>query len=257
MPVWLTGESGTGKETVARVIHHNGPRRERAFAGLVCGGLQPYLIDGLLFGKGGAGFGKVIGTLYLKNPHLLPAAMQDKILNWCDSAAGPRLICGATCTAGELLTAGQLAARFHTRYSAFDITLPPLRTRLDDLPRVCERAGLPRPVAEVLTMLRAYSWPGNLRELADVLAKADGGPLTKDHLPRVIRERHLIASHPPAASPPLPKMDDVLTAVEKRLIETALAEAGGNQSDAAERLGIFRQRLARRIAALGIAGGAE
>ncbi len=252
MPVWVTGEPGTGKETVARVIHHNGPRRERAFVGLVCGGLQPYLIDGLLFGKGGAAGGRVVGTLYLKNPHLLPAATQDKILNWCDSAAGPRLVSGATAAAGELVTAGRLARPFHTRYAAFDITVPPLRTRLDDLPKLCERAGLPRPAADVLAMLRAHSWPGNLRELADVLAKADGGPLTKEHLPRVIRERHLIATHALAAPPPMPKMDDILTAVEKRLIETALAETGGLLGEAAERLGVFRQRLARRMAALGI-----
>ncbi len=255
MPVWITGEPGTGKEAVARVIHHNGPRRERAFVGLVCGGLQPYLIDGLLFGKGGAAGGRVVGTLYLKNPQRLHAATQDKILNWCDSAAGPRLICGATSPAGELVSAGRLARPFHTRYAAFDITVPPLRTHLDDLPKLCERAGLPRPAPDVLAMLRAYSWPGNLRELADVLAKAAGGPLTKDHLPRVVRERHLIATHAHGAPPPMPKMDDILTAVEKRLIENALAEAGGNQSEAAERLGVFRQRLARRMAALGMTGG--
>jgi DNA-binding NtrC family response regulator len=257
MPVWVTGEPGTGKETVARVIHHNGPRRERAFVGLACGGLQPYLIDGLLFGKGGAAGGRVAGTLYLKNPQLLPAATQDKILNWCDSAAGPRLVCGATSTAGELVTAGQLARPFHTRYATFDIPVPPLRSRLDDLPKLCERAGLPRPAADVLAVLRTYNWPGNLRELADVLAKAEGGPLTKDHLPRVIRERHLIATHPHTAPPRMPNLDDILTAVEKRLIENALAEAGGNQGVAAERLGVFRQRLARRIAALGIAGDGE
>lgn len=257
MPVWVTGEPGAGKETVARVIHHNGPRRERAFVGLACGGLQPYLIDGLLFGKGGVAGGRVVGTLFLKYPHLLPAATQEKILNWCDSAAGPRLVCAAPSPAGDLVTAGQLARPFHTRFAAFDITLPPLRMRLDDLPKLCDRAGLPRPAPDVLAMLRTYAWPGNLRELTDVLARADGGPLTKDHLPRVIRERHLIVTHPYTAPSPMPKLDDILTAVEKRLIENALAEAGGNQGVAAERLGVFRQRLARRIAALGIAGGGE
>jgi len=250
MPVWLAGEPGTGKETVARVVHHNGPRRERAFVGLACGGLQPYLIDGLLFGKGGAAGGRVVGTLYLKNPHLLPAATQEKVLNWCDSAAGPRLICGASATAADLVAVGKLARPFLTRYSAFDIGVPTLRARLDDLPRLLDRAGLPKPSPEVLAMLRAYSWPGNLREFAAVVAKADGGLLMKEHLPRVIRERHLISTLPPPP-PAHPKLDDVLSAVEMRLIETALAEAGGNQTLAAERLGIPRGRLVRRLTALG------
>lgn len=257
MPVWITGEQGTGKETVARVIHHHSPRRERAFVGLACGGLQPYLIDGLLFGKGGAAGGRVVGTLYLRNPHDLPAATQDRILNWCDSAAGPRLICGATSPAAEVVTAGKLARPFHTRFSAFDLTVPPLRSRLDDLPRLFDRLKCPPPSAEVLAILRAYSWPGNLREFAEVVAKAGGGPLQKDHLPRVIRERHLIATLPPAP-PPVRGLDDLLAAVEARLIAVALAEADGNQTLAAERLGIPRGRLVRRMAALNIStGGGE
>lgn len=254
MPVWIAGEPGTGKETVARVVHHNGPRRERAFVGLVCGGLQPYLIDGLLFGKGGAAGGRGVGTLYLKNPHDLPPATQDRILHWCDSAVGPRLICGTTSTAAELVAAGKLARPFHTRFSAFEIAVPPLRTRLEDLPRLFDRFKCPPPSAEVLAMLRTYPWPGNLRELAEVVAKVDGGPLHKDHLPRVIRERHLIATLP-SPPPPVRGLDDLLAAVEKRLIEVALAEANGNQTLAAERLGIPRGRLVRRMAALNITPG--
>lgn len=250
MPVWITGEPGTGKETIARVIHHNGPRRERAFVGLACGGLQPYLIDGLLFGKGGAAGGRVVGTLYLKNPHELAPATQEKILHWCDSATGPRLICGASSPAADLFAAGKLARPFHTRYSAFDLTVPPLRSRLDDLPRLFDRHGVPAPSAEVLAMLRAHSWPGNLRELAAVLATPDGGPLQKEHLPRVIRERHLIATLPPP--PPVRALDDLLAAVEKRLIAVALVEANGNQTLAAERLGIPRGRLVRRMAEYGL-----
>lgn len=259
MPVWLAGEPGTGKETVVRVIHHNGPRRERAFVGLVCGGLQPYLIDGLLFGKGGAAGGRVVGTLYLKNPHELSPATQEKILSWCDSPAGPRLICGATVPAVELVSAGKLARSFYTRFAAFDITVPPLRSRLDDLPILVDRLGIPRLSPDVLPILRAYSWPGNLREFAAVVAKTDGGPLTKELLPRVVRERHLIATNPPPP-PPVRGLDDLLASVEKRLIEVALSEAEGNQTLAAERLGIPRGRLVRRMTAFDIpphAGSSE
>lgn len=256
MPVWITGESGTGKETVARVIHHNSPRRERAFVGLNCGGLQPYLIDGLLFGKGGAASGRVVGTLYLKNPHELTPATQERILAWCDSAVGPRLVCGASVSAAGLVKDGKLARPFHTRFAAFEISVPPLRSRLDDLPRLFDQLGASVPAADVLAMLRMYSWPGNLREFGELVAKAGSTTLQKDHLPRVIRERHLIATLPPPPPPP-PKLDDVLAEVEKRLITVALSEAGGNQTLAAERLGIPRGRLVRRMAALDIAGGGE
>src|SRR5436190_193244 len=72
-PVWLVGEPGSGKETAARVIHHAGPRRNSGFVGLDCAGLQPYLVESLLFGHGGV-LGAPVGTLYLKDPVTLPRA---------------------------------------------------------------------------------------------------------------------------------------------------------------------------------------
>ena len=86
VPVWVIGEPGSGKETLARVIHHNSPRRERAFVALTCGGVQPYLIEGMLFGKGGLANGPHAGTLYLKHPAELVRPLQDRILAWCESA---------------------------------------------------------------------------------------------------------------------------------------------------------------------------
>lgn len=251
VPVWVVGEPGGGKETLARVIHHHSPRRERAFVGLACGGLQPYLIDGLLFGKGGLAGGPHVGTLYLKHPADLPRPQQDRILGWCESAFGPRLICGATATAAELVATAGLAPAFHTRYAAFEIRVPPLRERPADLPKLLSRLCETMPAADVLDALTAYHWPGNVRELVDVIAAA-GGPLTRDRLPRAIRERHLIVTAPPAGKRP-PTLDELLEAVEKRAIELALAKANGNAPLAAERLGVPRARVWRRMAALGIA----
>lgn len=251
--VWVHGEPGSGKETVARVIHHNGPRRERAFVGLPCGGLQPYILEGMLFGKGGLAGTPVVGTLYLNRPEELPRPLQDRILGWCESAFGPRLICGSTTTAEELVNSGRLVPAFFTRHAPIEIRVPALRERLDDLPLIVSRLLPGAAEPEAIAALRGYHWPGNWRELLDVLAAAGGQPLRKDHLPRVIRER-LLVGHTPAQAKPTPKLDEVLESVERRMIAAALAKSGGRLAEAAEVLGVWRARLSRRIAALGLGG---
>jgi transcriptional regulator with PAS, ATPase and Fis domain len=250
--VWIVGEPGSGKETLARVIHHNSPRRDRGFVGLNCGGIQPYLIEGMLFGKGGLAGGPHAGTLYLKNPVDLPRPLQDRILAWCESAFGPRLICGSNGSAIDLVANAGLASSFHTRHSAFEIRIPPLRERLDDLPILLSRLSEVPPMSDVLEVLKAYPWPGNIRELIEIVTQANPGPLSRDQVPRVIRERHLIATSPLPREKPPPHLDTVLEAVERRLIESALTATEGHLTQAAQRLGVFRSRLTRRMDALGI-----
>jgi len=260
-PVWISGEPGTGKETVARVIHHTGPRRERAFLGLECAGLQPHMIDGLLSGKGGLTAGPHVGTLLLKNPAALSRDVQRRLLEWVSGTNGPRLICNATGPASDPVRAGKLLTSFETECCAMDIIVPPLRDRLDDLPRLADhlldRMAVPKPtVAEdVFPVLRAYRWPGNVRELADVLASAadadDGGEITRDHLPRFVREAFLLDSNPRAPAKAI-KLDAVLEEVERRLVTQALAQVNGNLTAAASRLGIPRERLVRRLKAFGL-----
>ena len=251
--VWVHGEPGAGKETVARVIHHTSPRRERAFVGLPCGGLQPYILEGMLFGKGGLAGTPVVGTLYLNRPEELPRPLQDRVLGWCESAFGPRLMCGSTATAEELVKGGRLVPSFYTRHAPLDLRVPPLRERPDDLPLIVSQLLPGTPEPEAIEALRGYHWPGNWRELLDVLAAADGQPLRKDHLPRVIRER-LLVGHTPIPAKPSPKLDEVLETVERRMIAAALAKTGGRLAEAAEVLGVWRARLSRRIAALGLGG---
>lgn len=260
-PVWIVGESGSGKETVARVIHHTGPYRERAFLGLECAGLQPYLIDGLLSGKGGLASGSHVGTLVLKNPAALPRDAQRRLLDWALSANGPRLICTSAEPPGAAVRAGQLVATVETDCCAMELTVPPLRDRLDDLPRLAERlldrADGSRPAIgeDVFPVLRAHHWPGNVRELADVLASAaavaSAGKVTRDHLPRHLREAFLIASTPLPKAKEV-KLDAVLEEVERRLIARAVGQGNGNLTTAANRLGIPRERLIRRLKAWGL-----
>lgn len=256
-PLWLKGEPGTGKETAARAAHSAGPRREAAFAAIDCAGLQPYLVESLLFGHGGILAGEHVGTLYLKDPAALSRDLQQRVADhFADGAhAGTRLVCGSVRTAGREVAAGKLVAEFHTSLSVLELTVPPLHDRLADLPRYAARfvPGVAIDPA-ALAVLEAQPWANNLRELAGVLTAAStaaaGGPLKPEHLPRELRVRAGLV--PPAPKPKPITLDPILEAVEKQLIRLALRRANNHQTEAAELLGIFRARLWRRLEALGI-----
>lgn len=261
-PVWIVGEPGSGKETTARVIHHNGTRRERMFVGVDCAGLQPYLIESLLTGHGGLTGSDRVGTVYLKDPAALPRDLQQHLAELFTDGkpTTPRLVCGSAHTAAEDARDRGLIPDFHASLSVLEIRVPPLRERADDIPRIVTRlfepaAGIDPGFFEAAS---AYPWPGNLRELRDVLAGAVAAAgtdrLTRDHLPWDLRVRAGLDGPPPAAAPL--KLDAILEAVEKRLLRRALRKAGGNATRAAEMLGIWRARLLRRVQALGL-GAAE
>ena len=253
-PVWVVGEPGTGKETAARVIHSASRLRDRAFVAIDCAGLQPFLIDSLLFGHGGLSESDRVGTVYLKEPAELPRDLQQRLADHYQNQPDMRLICGSGRTAQEAVAAGALVPVFQTELSAFEVRVPPLRDRLDDLPRLAARIVPVRPIdAAALSVLRTHPWPGNVRELADVLieaaALAPTGPILREHLPHDLRVRAGI----PRTPPPKPlNLDAILEAVEKRLIQLALRKTNNSQTDAAEVLGVFRARLARRLEALGV-----
>jgi transcriptional regulator with PAS, ATPase and Fis domain len=261
-PVWLWGEPGTGKETAARVLHHAGPRRNLAFVGVDCAGLQPYLIESLFSGHGGVLESGHVGTVYLKEPESLPRDSQQRLAAGfaAETPGRPRLVCGSARPAWGGVTAGKLLPAFHTALSVLELPVPPLRDRLADLPRLVARLAPDAVIApEAFEVLCVQPWPGNLRELADVLveatATAAGGPVKPEHLPRELRLRAGIAPpDPPARSLAL---DPILETVEKRLIALAMRKTGGHHTKAAELLGVFRTRLSRRLEALGLneAGG--
>ena len=191
-PVWIVGEPGTGKETVARVTHALSALRDRAFVAIDCAGLQPFLIESLLFGHGGLGGSDRVGTVYLKEPAGLPRDLQQRLADHFTEQSGTRLVCGSVRTAQESVATGALMPVYHTSLSAFELRTPPLRDRLDDLPRLASRLVPNRPLdATALPVLRAHAWPGNLRELADVLteaaASAPSGPILREHLPHALR----------------------------------------------------------------------
>ena len=260
VPVWLVGEPGAGKETAARVIHHAGDRRERTFAAIDCGGLQPFLIESLFFGHGGLAASDRVGTVYLNDPAALPRDLQQRFVELVLPEKGttaPRLVCGSARTATEDVAAGKLLPEFDAVLSVLELRVPPLRERRDDIARLATdllespKVGIDPEFFEVAA---SYGWPGNLRELREVLAAAlaaaGTGRLAREHIPWAVR----VAAGREAKPAPAPalKLDSILETVEKRLLRLALARARGNSTKAAELLGIWRARLLRRVAALGL-----
>ena len=261
----VTGEPGSGKETTARVIHHAGTQRERAFVGIECAGLQPYLVESLLSGHGGLLGSDRVGTVYLKDPAALPRDLQQQLAEvFADpKPSTPRLICGSARPAAEDARDRGLIPDFHASLAVLELRVPPLRERPDDIARIVIRLLEPvtHPKAAIagidpsfFEVLAAYPWPGNLRELRGVLTQAvvaaGTGRVTREHLPWDLRSRAGLEGPAPAEASI--KLDPILEAVEKRLIRLALRKANNHQTEAAELLGIFRARLWRRLEALGI-----
>lgn len=252
-PVWVVGEPGSGKETVARVIHHTSASRDRAFVAIDCAGLQPYLIESLLFGHGGLGGSDRVGTVYLKEPAALPRDLQQRLADHFTEPAAARLVCGSERTAADAVMGGALVPQFQTALSALEVRVPPLRERLEDLPRLAARL-CDRPLdPAALAVLRGHAWLANLRELAAALHEATQGaatgPVLREHLPHELRVKvGIVRTHPPK---PL-ALDALLEAVEKKVIQLALKKANNHQTETAELLGVFRAKLWRRLDALGI-----
>ncbi len=265
LPVTLMGEPGAGKHWLARCIHGLSSRRDSAFACLDCPRLPYSALADVLFGDGGLGRRLRLGTLYLRQPDFLPREMQDRLAQMiaggqeATGATGPRLIAGFASDPAKEVTAGKLLPEFLCRLSPLVIHLPPLRERRRDLGRLVEmflsRASL---ISErrhltlssaAMKLIEEHSWPGNLRELYQVLVQASlrakGAALEAGDLPFHLR---------PAPAPPTRKLplDSLLEQIERRLIVLALRQAKNNKTEAAEILAIWRQRLLRRLEALGI-----
>ncbi len=279
--VLITGESGTGKELLARLIHRLSLRRDRGFFPVNCAALSESLLESELFGhERGAFTGAVStrrgifevasdGTLFLDEIASTSGAFQAKLLRVVESgefarvgATQPlrthaRLIAATNTDLHQAVEAGTFRADLFYRLRVVHLHLPPLRERPEDIPRLAEHllhthaTRLHKAVAsisdEALQALVRYRWPGNIRELDNVLERAVivavGDGVTLRDLPAEPGGPTSIAS-PPGGR--------VMEAMERALIEKALAEAGWNKSRAARRLGIGRRTLYSKAARYGI-----
>ncbi|HUL83069.1 MAG TPA: sigma 54-interacting transcriptional regulator [Gammaproteobacteria bacterium] len=287
--VLLSGESGTGKEVVARFIHRGSPRKDGPFVALNCAALPDQLLESELFGHDKGAFtgalsahpGRIeqaaAGVLFLDEVGEMSPSVQAKFLRVLQEREFQRL--GATraqradvrvlaATNRDLKTMvarGTFREDLYYRLAVFDIALPPLRERREDIPLLTEAflesvgRSVGRPAAgvadEARARLVAYAWPGNVRELRNVLERAvilcEGGLITSEHLPINVAASadaraaaaDLDGSAAPGAGRPLPPLE----AAERELIVQALARSGNNKSKAARLLGLTRAQLRSRI----------
>ncbi len=290
IPILVEGESGSGKELFASAFHRSGPRREGPFVAVNCAAIPEGLIESELFGYEEGAFtgarrkgvpGKIFqadgGTLFLDEIGDMPLNLQSRLLRVLQErsvtplgatrarAVNIFLICATHRRLKEEVAKGSFREDLYYRLNGIRFSLPPLRERtdLDELVSLMletESGGHPAPLIapEVMALFRGYRWPGNLRQLNNVIRASlalvgDGPVVTRAHLPEDFLEEvaHLEAAQsppPPSAATlhALPLGGDLET-LEIMAIQRALDAAEGNVSAAARQLGISRNTLYRKL----------
>jgi two-component system response regulator PilR (NtrC family) len=302
-PVHISGESGTGKELVARMIHASGPRAEGPFVPVNCGAIPSELMESEFFGhKRGSFSGAVAdkiglipsaegGTLFLDEVADLPLHMQVKLLRVIqektvraigeqrESPVDVRILSATHKNLGDLVAQAKFREDLFYRINVIELRVPPLRERAEDIPdlaggivrRLSRRLGIDPPTITpaAIDVLKAFPFPGNVRELENVLERAlalcnegriDVGDLQLRAVPRPENASPLPAevaaqlrgaptATAPAGSAPL---GDQLEDVERAAIVKALEAARYNKTAAAKALGMTFRALRYRIKKLGI-----
>jgi DNA-binding NtrC family response regulator len=289
--VLVLGESGTGKEMVARVLHARSHRTRGPFVAINCAAIPENLLESELFGHEKGAFTGAIGrrigrferasggTLFLDEIGDMSLALQSKILRAIQEreiervgGGNPvgidvRIVAATNRDLTEAVREGRFREDLYYRLAVVTLLLPPLRDRGPDLDQLAlhfvarygrEHARPIKAVAEeVFNLLHAHPWPGNVRQLRNAVERAvvmaDGDVLLPQHLPADIQ--HPQAPRASAEEPgemPLVTLEEM----EKRMIRRALRETGNNLTMAAEKLGIHRNTLRRKIAEYGLSPAA-
>ena len=286
-PVHIHGETGTGKELIARLIHENSPRKTGAFVAVNCGAIPRELMESEFFGhKKGSFTGAYSdkqglfesasdGTLFLDEVAELPSELQVKLLRAIQEkrvrpvgavAENPinlRLISATQKNLAQMVEQGQFRQDLYYRINVIPIAAPSLRARREDVPelvrhfidRISRNNDLPPPdiSAPALHALCRHAWPGNVRELENIIERTLA--LHDRECARIevadIRLPESRAAADTLAELAVP-MDDHLNRIETGLIRQALAETGGNITDAARLLGTTFRSLRYKMKKLGL-----
>ena len=280
-PVLLTGETGSGKGVLARWLHEQSSRHEEPFVDLNCAGFARELLESELFGheqgaftgasKAKPGLFEVAhrGTIFLDEIGDMDPQLQPKLLKVLEEKrfrrlgdtrerqSNVRLIAATHQDLKQLVREGKFRNDLYFRVSTIIVRVPPLRERDEDIPELAERfldnarAEVGRPQIllskQALSALREYPWPGNIRELKNVIERA--ALLTRDN----VIDAHDLHLEPESAPPS--KQDSsrlTLRELERVHIQNALAEEKGHMGRTAMRLGIARSSLYSKIKTLGI-----
>jgi nitrogen regulation protein NR(I) len=305
--VLITGESGTGKELIAKALHRGSARRDKPLIKVNCAAIPKDLVESELFGyERGAFTGAVAskpgrfeladgGTLFLDEIGEVPVEMQVKLLRALQESefervggiktlhVDVRLIAATNRDLKALIADGRFREDLYYRLAVVPIELPPLRERREDIPLLVrhfiqkydDRLGkrVEGIEEEALQLLLGYQWPGNIRELENLMERsvlfADGPLIQASALPDSLRER---GPHPPVpiaamgplgaiAAPSGASMKEIVrqaqAELEKELIARALDETGGNVTRAAKRLQISRKSLQVKMKELGLRGATD
>jgi two-component system NtrC family response regulator len=285
--VLITGETGAGKELVARGVHDQSTRAEMPFVAINCGALPESLIESELFGhrKGSftgadehrVGLFEVAdgGTLFLDEIGELPKPMQAKLLRVLESGeirrvgenqsltVDVRVVCATHRRLEEMVETGDFRQDLMFRVNTFEIHLPPLRDRLDDIPQLAQhllkrfrphvRTSDKLFTPEAMEKLQHHDWPGNVRELANVIEHAailcDELPIGLEHLPDRFGARRLRIDAAIAHASPTSQVVGPITLrdLEMQAIYQSLERNGGNKPKTAEELGISLKTLYNKL----------
>ena len=284
--ILIVGESGTGKELVARAIHFSGSRRNAPFVPLDCSAIPEALIESELFGHERGAFTGAIrtkpglfevssgGTIFLDEITELPAPMQVKLLRAIQEhkirrvggtkeiEVDLRILAATNRDIDELVETGKFREDLFYRLNVIRLELPPLRERQEDIPILVEhfrgllahktQKAVPLIPAESLELLKEYSFPGNVRELENLVERVTALASSDRICPEDIYP-HLNPNFPPEISEPVAfpsegiNLESQLEAFEKKLIRAALDKTGGKKKKAAGLLGLsfrsFRYKL--------------
>jgi len=292
-PVYISGESGTGKELVARLIHARGPRNDKAFVPVNCGAIPSELMESEFFGhKKGSFTGAVSdkeglfqaadgGTLFLDEVAELPLHMQVKLLRIIqEKAVRPvgeqketpvdvRILSATHTDLAKLVESGDFRQDLYYRINVIELKVPSLRQRREDIPLLAEHmlnrltqeegSGHPRLGQAALQALQRHAFPGNVRELENILERAltlsDGKEIQPEELalpvPDLAEPQAQTFEQPPPA-PEGVSLEDYLEGIERQTILAALQQTHNNKTAAAKLLGITFRAMRYRLKKLGL-----
>jgi two-component system response regulator PilR (NtrC family) len=286
--VLITGESGTGKEVIAKAIHYNGPLKDKPFVPVNCGAIPETLMESEMFGhKKGSFTGAVAdkvglfeaaegGTIFLDEVGELPVSIQVKLLRAIqervirrvgaveDTAVSVRIIAATNRDLEDMVREGTFRQDLFYRLNVINIHAPSLRDRRDDIPLLASHflrkynERLNKNVAgisvEAMDLLKKYDYPGNVRELENIVERTvaleSGATILPESLPPFVNTpsgRKMASSHDIEITDDGIELDKVMGQIEKELLVKAIHAAGGVKKKAAKLLNITFRSMRYRV----------